>query len=173
MGTCQLSPHSCAVLTEQPWNWLHEGLGVPQKVFHWFGLFGYFFGFCFSRGQAPHFLQPCFLQPFWASMSTQQHENSGSHQSISVLQYIVLISGECGGHRKPSLYIQFSSHTGVQAVPPKACGHITGIRLNPGHRFQSGGKANTASTGSLPPAGPPLYGLPHRHVRRRASWGRG
>lgn len=81
-------------------------------------------------------------------------------------------SGECGGHRKPSLYIQFSSHTGIQAVPPKACEHITGICRNPGHRFQFGGKANKASAGSLPPAEPPLCEPLHNHVRRRASWGR-
>lgn len=120
------------------------------------------------RGQSPHF-----LQPFWASTSTQQHENSGSHQSISVLQPIVLISGECGGHRKPSLDIQFSSHTGIQAVPPKACGHVAGLSLNSGHRFQSGRKASKESAGSLPPAEPPLCGPPPSHVRRAANWGGG
>lgn len=129
---------------------------------------------CFSRGQPPpHFLWPCFLQPFWASMSTQQHENSGSHESISVLQCIVLISGGCGGHRKPSLCIQFSSHTGVQAVPPKACGHSTGARRNPGHRFRFGRKADKASAGSLPPAECPLCGPLPSHMRKRTSWGRG
>jgi hypothetical protein len=48
------------------------------------------------------------------SKTTQQHENAGPHQSISVLQYIVLICGECAGHRKPSLYTQVSSQTGAQ-----------------------------------------------------------
>lgn len=140
---------------------------VPRKVFHCFCFVGSFF---LEIGPTP-FLRPCFfLQPFWASMSTQQHENSGSHQSISVLQCIVLISGECGGNREPSLCIQFSSHTGVQAVPPKACEHITGIRRNLGHRFQFGRKGDKAS---LPPAEPPLCGPLPNHVRRRTSWGRG
>lgn len=70
-------------------------------------------------------------------------------------------------------YIQFSSHTGIQAVPPKACGHVAGLSLNSGHRFQSGRKASKESAGSLPPAEPPLCGPPPSHVRRAASWGRG
>lgn len=119
MGTCPLSP-SCAVLTRQLWSWLREAGGIPTR---------------FSIVVFPQRSVPTLLQPFWASMSTQQHENSGSHQSISVLQPIVLISGECGGHRKPSPYIRFSSHTGVQAVPPKACGHGAGLGLNSGTDF--------------------------------------
>lgn len=156
MGTCPLSP-SCAVLTRQLWSWLREAGGVPTR---------------FSIVVFPQRSVPTLLQPFWASMSTQQHENSGSHQSISVSQPIVLISGECGGHRKPSLYIRFSSHTGVQAVPPKACGHGAGLSLNSGHRFQSGRKAIEESAGSPPPE-LPLCGPPPSHGRRAASWGRG
>lgn len=86
------------------------------------------------------------------------HVHSGSHQSIS---YIVLISGEHGGHRKPSLYIQFSRNAGTQAGPPKACGHTTGRRLNPGRWLESARKAGRASAGPLPPAEPPLHGPPY------------